>query len=164
MTARPHDVHTAGNAVPPVDGTTLGDVLDDLEGFHPGIDLIRDGIRLLATDRHTAEKTQSLCAALAGAKDVDVLTAIGLLVARLASADSNPALRTLPFEQQKIAALHGERLVFDLADDDLHQHASEAAAAIDTAVRGCTQMTDAERKELSKKVADANRRSENRPR
>ncbi|MBE4761722.1 hypothetical protein [Streptomyces caniscabiei] len=130
MTGLPNPVHTAGNAVPPLDGTDLGDVLDDLEGFHPGIDLIRDGIRLIATDRHTTSKTQSLCAALAGAQDADVLTAVGLLVARLASADTNPSLRALPFEQQKTAALHGERLLFDLADDDLHQHASEAAAAI----------------------------------
>lgn len=130
MTARPYDVHTAGNAVPPVDGTDLGDILDDLEGFHPGIDLIRDGIRLIATDRLTTSKTQSLCAALAGATDTDVLTAVGLLVARLTDADTNPALRTLPLEQQKTTALHGERLVFDLADDDLHQHASEAAASI----------------------------------
>ncbi|MDX2800108.1 hypothetical protein [Streptomyces scabiei] len=126
----PHNLHTAGNAVPPVDDTDLGDVLDDLEGFHPGIDLIRDGIRLIATSRLTTAQTQTLCSALAGAKDVDVLTAIGLLVARLTTADTNPALHALPFEQQKTTALHGERLLFDLADDDLHQHASEAAAAI----------------------------------
>ena len=128
--ARPNSVHTAGNAVPPLDGTELGGVLEDLEGFHPGIDLIRDGIRLIATDRLTTDQTQTLCATLAGANGVDALTAIGLLVARLSNADTNPALRTLPFEQQKAAALHGERLVFDLADDHLHQHASEAAAAI----------------------------------
>jgi hypothetical protein len=157
-------VHTAGNAVPSLEGTELGGVLEDLAGFHPGIDLIRDGIRLIATDRHTTQQTQTLSAVLAGANGVDVLTAIGLLVARITDADTNPALRTLPFEAQKTAALHGERLVFDLADDDLHQHASEAAAAIDTAGRGCTQMTDAEREELSKKVAEANKRSANRPR
>ncbi|WP_045562756.1 hypothetical protein [Streptomyces sp. FxanaA7] len=130
MTARPYDVHTAGNAVPPVDGTDLGDILDDLEGFHPGIDLIRDGIRLIATDRLTLAQTQTLCAVLAGANGVDVLTLIAHTVARLTDADTNPSLRTLPLEQQKTAALHGEHLVFDLADDDLHQHASEAAAAI----------------------------------
>ncbi|KFG02748.1 hypothetical protein IQ62_00180 [Streptomyces scabiei] len=130
MTGRPNPVHTPGNAVPPVDDTELGGVLDDLDGFHPGIDLIRDGIRLIATDRLTVEQTQALAASLAGANGVDVLTTIGLLVARLTDADTNPALRALPFEQQKTAALHGERLLFDLADDDLHQHASEAAAAI----------------------------------
>lgn len=122
---------TAGNAVPPLDGTELGGVLQDLAGFSAGIDLIRDGIRLLALERHTTGQTQTLCAALAGSADgTDVLTAIGLLVARLSNAESNPALRGLPFEQQKEAALHGERLVFDLADPDLHQHASEASAAI----------------------------------
>ena len=127
----PHNVHTAGNAVPSVDGTELGGLLEDLAGVHPGIDLIRDGIRLIAHDRLTTDQTQTLCAALAGSADgTDLLTAIGLLVARLTDADSNPALRTLPLEQQKAIGLHGERLVFDLADDDLHQHASEAAAAI----------------------------------
>ncbi|WP_328545490.1 hypothetical protein [Streptomyces europaeiscabiei] len=131
MTAHSNPVHTPGNAVPPVDDTELGGVLEDLEGFHPGIDLIRDGIRLIATDRLTTAQTQSLCAALAGANGVDVLTAIGLLVARLTDADTNPALRTLPFEQQKTTQLHGENLVRHLADDeDLHQHASEASAAI----------------------------------
>ena len=130
MTAHSNPVHTSGNAVPPLDGTELGGVIDDLEGFHPGIDLIRDGIHLIATDRLTTAQTQTLSAALAGANGVDVLTAIGLLVARLTDADTNPALRNLPFEQQKTVALHGERLVFDLSDDDLHQHASEASAAI----------------------------------
>ncbi|MBP5918758.1 hypothetical protein F3K34_44035 [Streptomyces sp. LBUM 1486] len=131
MTAHSNPVHTPGNSVPPLDDTELGGVMDDLEGFHPGIDLIRDGIRLIATDRLTTAQTQSLCAALAGAKGVDVLTAVGLLVARLTDADTNPALRTLPFEQQKTAQLHGENLVHHLADDeDLHQHASEVSAAI----------------------------------
>lgn len=126
-----HHVHTAGNAVPPVDGTNLGDLLEDLAGVHPGIDLIRDGLRLLAHDRLTVDQTQTLCAALAGSPDgTDLITAVGLLVSRLTDADTNPALRTLPFEQQKTAQLHGENLVHHLADDDLHQHASEAAAAI----------------------------------
>ena len=129
--ARPDSVHTAGNAVPPLDGTDLGNLLEDLGGIHAGLDLMLDGARLIATDRLTTDQTQTLDAALAGSVDgTDALTLIGLLVARISNADSNPALRTLPFEQQKTAALHGERLVFDLADDHLHQHASEAAAAI----------------------------------
>lgn len=128
----PHHVHTAGNAVPPVDGTDLGDLLEGLAGVHPGIDLIRDGLRLLAHDRLTVDQTQTLCAALAGSADgTDLITAVGLLVARLTDADSNPALRTLPFDRQKTTQLHGENLVHHLAHDDLHHHASEAAAAID---------------------------------
>jgi hypothetical protein len=129
---RPDAVHTAGNAVPPLDGTELGDLLEDLAGIHAGMDLIRDGIRLIATDRLTTDQTQTLNAALAGSSDgTDALTLVALLVARISNADTNPALRTLPFEQQKTAQLHGENLVHHLADDELHQHASEAAAAID---------------------------------
>lgn len=124
-------VHTEGNAVPALDDN-LADVLDSLAGVHAGIDLIRDGIRLIALDRHTTDGTQTLIAVLAGSTDgTDILTALGLLVARLSNADTNPSLRTLPLDQQKEAQHHGEQAQFHLADDWLHQHASEAAAAID---------------------------------
>ncbi|MCX4911826.1 hypothetical protein [Streptomyces sp. NBC_00878] len=127
------NVHTDGNAVPPVDGTELGDVLEDLDGFNAGIDLIRDGIRHIATSRLAVDDTQTLIAALAGSADgTDVLTAISHLVARLTHTDTNPALRTLPFEQQKTTQRHGENLVRHLADPDLHQHAANACGAIHT--------------------------------
>lgn len=127
------NVHTAANAVPPLDGTELGDLLDDLEGVHAGIDLIRDGLRLLATDRLTIEQTQLLAVTLAGGTDgTDVLTGIGHLVARLTNPDSNPALRALPLDRQKATQLHGELLVHHLGDPDLHQHASNASGAIHT--------------------------------
>ncbi|MFD7855167.1 hypothetical protein ACFV6B_12900 [Streptomyces microflavus] len=122
-------VHTTGNAVPPLD-TDLAGALDDLDGIHPGIDLIRDGIRLLALDRHTVDGTQTLLAALAGSAGADAITAIGHLVARLANADHNPALRNLPLDAQKTAQRHGEQAAFHLADPDLHQPASEASATI----------------------------------
>lgn len=126
-------VHTAANAVPPLDGTELGGVLDYLAGVHAGIDLIRDGIRLLALDRLTAEQTQLLVVTLAGGTDgTDVLTAIGLLVARLTNPDSNPALRALDLTAQKTTQLHGELLVHHLGDPDLHQHAANASGAIHT--------------------------------
>ena len=129
----PNHVHTDGNAVPPVDGTGLGDVLDDLDGGHPGIDLIRDGIRLIAHDRLDLDQTQALCAWLAGSADgTDVLTAIGQLVARLTHPDTNPALRTLDFEQQKNTQKAGEALTFALSDPDIHQHAADASGAIHT--------------------------------
>jgi hypothetical protein len=128
------DLHTSANAVPSVDDSELGIVLDDLAGIHAGIDLIRDGIRLLAHDRLTLDQTQLLAVTLAGGTDgSDVLTLIGLLVARLTNPDSNPALRGLPFDRQKNTQLHGERLVRHIADDhELHQHASNASGAIHT--------------------------------
>ncbi|MFD4795988.1 hypothetical protein [Streptomyces anulatus] len=129
-TADPYGpVHTAGNAVPPLD-PDLADTLDDLTGIHAGINLIRDGISLLALTRHTADETQTLLATLAGSAGADVITAIGHLVARLANADHNPALRTLPLDVQKTAQRHGEQAAFHLTDPDLATHASEASAAI----------------------------------
>lgn len=122
-------VHTAGNAVPPLDGDLAG-ALDDLDGIHPGIDLLRDGIRLLALSRHTLDDTQTLLATLAGSAGADVITAIGHLVARLANADLNPALRALPLDIQKQAQRHGEQAAYHLNNPDLHQPASEASAAI----------------------------------
>jgi hypothetical protein len=133
VTARPHHVHTEGNAVPSLNGTDLGDLLDDLDGIHAGIDLISDGIRLLALERLTTEQTQTITVTLAGSPDgTDVLTAIGQLVARLTNPDSNPALRHLPFDRQKACQQAGEALVYDLADPALHQHAANASAAIHT--------------------------------
>lgn len=127
----PHSnpVHTAGNAVPPLD-PDLDGALDDLAGIHAGIDLIRDGIRHLALTRHTADETQTLLAALAGSAGADVITAVGHLVARLANADHNPALRGLPLDVQKDTRLHGEQAAHHLLDSRLHQPASEASAAI----------------------------------
>lgn len=122
-------VHTAGNAVPPLD-TDLAGALDDLDGIHPGIDLLRDGIRLLALDRHTTDGTQTLLAALAGSAGADVIAAVGHLVARLANADHNPALRALPLDIQKQTQRHGELAAYHLADPDLAAHASEASASI----------------------------------
>lgn len=122
-------VHTAGNAIPPLDAD-LAKALDDLDGIHPGVDLIRDGIRHLALDRHTVDGTQTLLATLAGSAGADVITAIGHLVARLANADHNPALRGLPLDVQKQAQRHGEQAALHLADPDIHQPASEASASI----------------------------------
>ncbi|MEU0625002.1 hypothetical protein ABZ329_29595 [Streptomyces rubiginosohelvolus] len=129
-TADPYGpVHTEGNAVPPLDPDLAG-ALDDLAGIHPGIDLIRDGIRHLALDRHTPDTTQTLLATLAGSSGADAITAIGHLIARLANADHNPALRGLPLDTQKQAQRHGEQAAFHLNDPTLHQPASEASAAI----------------------------------
>jgi hypothetical protein len=157
----PFNVHTPGNAIPNVDGTTLGDLLADLAGIHPGIDLIRDGIRLLAHDRHNTNTTQVLLARLAGDPDgSDILNAIGHLVARLADSDHNPCLRTLPFGQQCQAFKHGNRTAIELSAPELRTPASNANAALDTPGGRCQAVTDDERKELSQKNSAKNARSE----
>lgn len=131
-----HHFHTAGNAVPNVDGTELGGTLTDLQAVHAGIDLIREGIRLLAHDRHDLNTTQVLLAVLAGSPDsTDVLAAIGQLVARLTNPDTNPAIRPLPLDQQKTAAHQGWLTQHNLADPDLRDTASRACAALDTGRR-----------------------------
>jgi hypothetical protein len=125
-------VHTEGNAVPPLD-PELDGVLEDLDGIHAGIDLIRDGMRLIALDRLDLPTTQLLAVTLAGSADgTDVLTALGHLIVRLTNPDSNPALRTLTFDAQKHTQLAGERLLLALSNRHLHQHAANASGAIHT--------------------------------
>lgn len=129
----PHHVHTEGNAVPPVDGTELGDVLEDLDGIHAGIDLIREGARLIALDRLTTEQTQLLAVSIAGSPDgTDVITMLALTVARILNPDTNPSLRTLDFDAQKNTQRAGECLTFAISDPALHQHAANASGAIHT--------------------------------
>lgn len=125
-------VHTADNAVPPLDDE-LAWLLEDLAAVQDdAIDQILSGLRLLALKRHTADRTQTLIATLAGGADgTNVVTAIGRVIARLADADTNPALRTLPLDQQKTATRAGQLACLALADPDLHQTASETCAAID---------------------------------
>jgi hypothetical protein len=127
------NVHTDGNAIPPLKGTELGDLLEDLAGVDAGIDLIRDGLRLLALQRHSLDRTQTLAVTLAGSPDgTDVITALALTVARLTNPDTNPSLRSLDFDQQKNTQQAGEHLVYALSDPDLHQHASDASGHIHT--------------------------------
>ncbi|MFJ6069073.1 hypothetical protein ACIQHU_39290 [Streptomyces tendae] len=125
-------VHTGDNAVPPVHGTDLGDTLEDLQGVHAGIDLIRDGLRLLALDRHDLNTTQVLLATLAGSPDsTDVLGALAHLITRLTNPDTNPALRALPLDQQKEATHQGWLTTHHLTDPDLRTSTSTACAALD---------------------------------
>ncbi|MGV9278080.1 hypothetical protein [Streptomyces griseosporeus] len=127
----PHGVHTADNAIPPLDDE-LANLLDDLAAIHdPGIDQIISGLLYIALSRHTTDHSQNLIHTLAGGMDgQNTVTAIGLVIARLSDPDTNPSLRTLPLEQQKNARLAGADAAYWLADPDLHQTASETAAAI----------------------------------
>jgi hypothetical protein len=128
----PGGVHTDGNAVPPLDDELAG-LLEDLADVHDaGVDQIIAGLRLIALSRHSIDRTQTLVAVLAGGADgLNLVAAIGQVIARLATPDTNPALRTLPFDQQKRAQLHGETTAFVLAHPDLTQFASDTSAAID---------------------------------
>jgi hypothetical protein len=124
-------VHTAANAIPAVDGTDLGDLLEDLAGIHAAIDLARDSARLAATSRLTLDQTQTLIAAIAGGSDgTNLINLFGQTIARITNPDTNPALRQLPLEQQKLVQLHGETTAFALNHDQLAQFASDTSAAI----------------------------------
>ncbi|MFH8581589.1 hypothetical protein [Streptomyces zaomyceticus] len=116
--------------VPPLDEDGLGGVLDDLAGFHAGIDFLRDGIRLLALDQLDREQTMNVLAALAGT-DQSIVTAIGYLVERLTNPDTNPALDALDAETAKSVQVYGERYRYQLTEDGPHQHAAEAVGLID---------------------------------
>jgi hypothetical protein len=120
---------TPDGAVPPLDDDLDGQ-LEDTAGIHPGIDMIRDGIRLLALDRLTADQTQTILTTLSGA-DANVLATIGLLVQRLTNPDSNPALNTLEEQTAKDVRQLGEQFAYDLAVLDPGDRLNEAAARID---------------------------------
>ena len=128
----PEGVHTADNAMPPLDDELAG-LLEDLAAVQdPGVDQILAGLRLIALTPHSIDRTQTLVAVLAGGTDgLNVVALTGQIIARLASPDTNPALRTLPEERQKLAQLNGETTAFVLAHPDLAQFAADTSAAID---------------------------------
>jgi hypothetical protein len=155
----------------PLDGTELDGLLEDLVGgsnVHPGMRLIADGVRAIAEDQTlTIPATQLLLAQLCGNADVDLVTVIGALQAWLTDPATNPALRGLPDDVRKTVQHQGELGAYDLADPDLRTPAATACAALDQTERRCPDMTrldEKEKEQLSKKVAEANKRSENRPR
>ncbi|MGW2520469.1 hypothetical protein ACWC09_26340 [Streptomyces sp. NPDC001617] len=127
-----HGVHTADNAIPPLD-TDLEGLFEDLAAVQdPGVDQILAGLRHIALSRHSIDRTQTLVAVLAGGSDgLNLVNVIGRVIARLADADTNPALRSLDLERQKTARREGANAAYWLADPDLHQTASDTSAAID---------------------------------
>lgn len=134
------DVHTADSAVPELDEEHAG-LDDDLDGFHEGVDLIRDGLRLICLTPLTRDQTQTLLATLAGRRDgTDVLGLFTATVVRLMRAETNPCLRELDADTRS----NLDRMAFDFAIEmdeyAPRDYASEAAAQIDpyanpTAVR-----------------------------
>ncbi|MFB7867332.1 hypothetical protein [Streptomyces sp. NPDC056069] len=114
--------------VPPL-GDELEMALEDTAGVHPGLDFIRDGIRLLALDKLTADQTQSILSTIAG-DGPDVFTALALLVQRLTNSAENPALHDLDEPQAKKVQLLGEQFAY-LVAELTPREATEAAALID---------------------------------
>ncbi|MFJ9799852.1 hypothetical protein [Streptomyces sp. NPDC101145] len=123
-------VHTADNAVPPLD-EDLEDRIADLRGIHPGVDLILDGARLIALDRHTLDRTQTLLSTIAGNGGTDLLEVLAQLVRRLTDPAQNPCLRTLDPDTQKAVQRLGEQHAYETAEYTPREHPSEAAALID---------------------------------
>lgn len=113
-------VHTADQAIPPLN-SDLTTLCEDLTGFHPGIDLLIDAVRLIATQRHTLTQTQMLLTVLQGSTDeagqqIDVAALLAALAARLLNPAENPCLRTLPTDVQEQAAETGTELQAHDAD------------------------------------------------
>ncbi|MFI6055737.1 hypothetical protein ACIBCO_37345 [Streptomyces violascens] len=121
--------HTPDNAVPPLDDELAG-ALEDLDGIHCGIDLIRDGIRLLGLDQHTADQTQNILAALAGSEGADVLTVLALLVRRLTDPAANPSLRPLPCATAQAVQQRGEEHAHEIAEFAPRQAVADACGLI----------------------------------
>lgn len=123
-------VHTADNAIPPLDDE-LEDLLAALRGIHPALDLMADAYRTLLLDRHTVDASQTIAAALGGWEYRNFVALAGLAIQRLSNPDSNPCLRELPLDQQKIAQLRGEGTAFAFTSPTLAQFAADTSAAID---------------------------------
>lgn len=113
-------VHTADNAVPPLNDDLDG-LMEDLIGFHPGLDMIVEGARAIVLDRLDIPTTQAIATMIAGSTDqpgqqIDVVALFAAVLQRLLNADENPALRTLPTTVQDQARTAGA----DFADHDAY--------------------------------------------
>lgn len=125
-------VHTADNAVPPLDDTIL-ERLDSLAGMHAGLDLIRAGFRLILTERLTRDETQTVVSALAGDSDGnDVLGLLAAAVARLADVDANPALRDLDHDVAQDVRRIGAAVAVDLDTTAPRDLVAEISARTDS--------------------------------
>jgi hypothetical protein len=123
------DVHTELDSVPPLDDD-LEEHMEALRGIDEGLDLALDGLRHVLLARHDQDRTQTLVAALGGWEKRNLVALTGRIIARLADPDTNPALRTLPLEQQKLARQAGADTAHWLGHPSLTTTASDTSAAI----------------------------------
>lgn len=133
----------ATSAVPPLLDDEFTGLCDDLKDVHTGIDLIRAGAVLIASDaaegRLTRDETQTLLATLMGSADgTDILALLTATTARLMRADTNPCLREL--DPDTIANLNrrAEGVERDTADYAPRDYPADACALIspNTALEG----------------------------
>ncbi|GGS96290.1 hypothetical protein [Streptomyces violaceus] len=152
----------------------LEDTLDDLDGFAwiPGVQhffqFMQEARQAAATGRLSLDATQTLLSLLGNPNGPDLPQALADLAQDLTNPDTNTALNGLDPDTVKEVQLLGELHAHDTADYTPRDHTNEACARISEAAQHaggrCQAVTDDERKELSKKVADANKKSINRPR
>lgn len=149
----------------------IDDALDDLTGLDwiPGISHILTGVQDLAEaateGRLSLDATQTTLSLLANPNGPDLPHLLAILAAHLTNPTTNPALTALDHHTRKTVQLAGEHHVHDTAEYTPRDHPNNAAGLIDEATRGGApvSLTDDERKDLSDKVRDANKRSTNRP-
>jgi hypothetical protein len=152
----------------------LDNLLEEFDGLDwiPGVSHILTGVRDLATasreGRMTVDATQTVLTTIAQPNGPDVVEVLSLLVQELTNAKTNPALAVLPDDVRKTVQQLGEVHVLETAyapRDCPNEAAGLISQHTPTSSEGrCQAVTDAEREELSRKVAEANKRSENRPR
>ncbi|MFD8839827.1 hypothetical protein [Streptomyces griseofuscus] len=150
----------------PISISDLDEVLDTLTELEDeDLDRIVAGFRGLVRRAQTGQldinTTQVIIAALAASPDNgDLIGACAYTIAELT--DHNPALDQLANDHRKEVIKAGQEAAYHLTRPKLRDPASLACAALDTR-RDVRTVTDTQRKELSQKVADANRQSANRP-
>ncbi|MGY0065208.1 hypothetical protein ACWY4P_53810 (plasmid) [Streptomyces sp. LZ34] len=103
ITTRPGaQTPTIDTAVPPLDDELAG-LFEDLQGFFgPEIDAALDAFLRIALGKHSADRSQTLLAVLAG-DGPNLISLIVRMAARLGDSDQNPALRDLPADRQDTA-------------------------------------------------------------
>ncbi|MFD3516237.1 hypothetical protein [Streptomyces sp. NPDC058657] len=120
--------------VPPLDDDHQA-LLEELAGAHPAFDQILSGLRNLALAHLTPGQTQTVLHCLGGStgEGTDLLGALAATVRRLTDPDTNPALRTLPAEQQDLAREYGAQYAHydtEFAPRDLIAEANAAISGI----------------------------------